>query len=304
MLEEKVAIVTGAGQGIGRAEALALAEAGAHVVVNDLAPREDGVDHAANVVAEIRASGGQAVACHESVASFAGGARIVQAAMDSFGRLDILVNNAGFARPASIMEMTEEEWDSVIAVHLKGHFATVRHAAPILCSQRSGVIVNTASESGLGHYGMANYSAAKEGIVAFTKSVAREVSQYGVRCNAIRPRALTGMGSDKLFETLRMSQDVLGFPVHGNRAVRLDEDNPPDSVGRFVAWLCGDAASAANGETFFVGGGTVGWYSEPELARSLYKADGWSAQDLTAPGAQAYLLEGIRDRFRGTGPEA
>lgn len=299
MLENKVAIVTGAGGGIGREEALSLAAAGARVLVNDLPPRPAGTDAAGDVVAEIRAAGGEAAAFHESVSTFAGGRRIVEAAMDAFGRLDILVNNAGFARPASITEMTEEEWDDVIAVHLKGHFATVRHASPIMKAQGSGVIINTASESGLGHYDMSNYSAAKEGIVAFTKAVARELSQFNVRCNAIRPRALTNMGSERLFQTLVMSQDVLGFAVHGNRWVRLDEMNPPASVGRFVAWLCSDSAAVANGETFFVGGGTVGLYSSPELVRTIYRDGGWDAEALNAPEVSGYLLDGVTDRFRG-----
>jgi len=299
MLENQVAIVTGAGGGIGREEALALAASGARVVVNDLAPSGGREDHAGAVVAQIRAAGGEAIACHESVATFAGGRRIVEAAMDGFGRLDILVNNAGFARPASIMEMSEADWDEVMDVHLKGHFATVRHAAPIMRGQGSGVIVNTASESGLGHYGMANYSAAKEGIVAFTKSVAREMSQYGVRCNAIRPRALTGMASEDIYQTLVVSQDVLGFPVHGDRWVRLDEMNPPEAVGRFVAWLCSDAAACANGEVFFVGGGTVGLYSNPELARSLFREGGWTPESLDQPGNAAWLLDGVIDRFQG-----
>ncbi|VWX50124.1 SDR family NAD(P)-dependent oxidoreductase [Novosphingobium sp. 9U] len=299
MLGGKVAIVTGAGLGIGREEALALATHGARVLVNDLAPQDGGSDNAAETVRMIRGAGGEAVAFHEDVGSFDAGRRIVEAALDAFGRLDILVNNAGFARPASIAEMTEEEWHSVIAVHLTGHFATTRHAAPIFRDQRSGVIVNTASESGLGHLGMANYAAAKEGIVAFTKSVARELAQYGVRCNAIRPRALTNMGSEKLFETLTTSQDVLGFPIHGNRWVNLDEINPPAQVGQFVAWLCSDASRPANGETFFVGGGTVGLYSDPEIVRSMHDADGWTPQRLSEPAARAYLLDGVEDRYSG-----
>src|SRR5208282_1747194 len=160
----KVAIVTGAGRGIGRAEALLLAREGAKVVVNDTggSAQGEGVDEsvAAQVVKDIRAAGGEAVANHDSVALMEGGGRIVKTALDAFGRLDILINNAGNARPRVIYNLTEEDWDSVIAVHLKGHFTTIRYAAPIFREQRSGVIVNTGSESGLGHLGQSNYSAA------------------------------------------------------------------------------------------------------------------------------------------------
>jgi 3-oxoacyl-[acyl-carrier protein] reductase len=302
-LTGKVAIVTGAGRGLGRAEALALAAAGASVVVNDLGGGLFGQAAAAevaeSVAKEIRDAGGAAVANGDSVAEMDGGRRLIAAALAAYGRLDILVNNAGIVRPKPIWEMSEEDWDLVNAVHLKGHFTTVRHAAPLFREQRSGIIINTASESGLGHYGMSNYSAVKEGIVGFTRAIARDLGQFGVRCNAIRPRALTRMAVPEVFETLRMSQEVLGFAVHGNRWVGMDEDNPPEHVGAFVAWLCTDSAQRANGQTFFVGGGTVGLYSDPELERSMYRPDGWSIQELSKTAVREHLLDGVENRFRG-----
>jgi 3-oxoacyl-[acyl-carrier protein] reductase len=194
-LSGKVAIVTGSGRGIGRSEAMLLAAEGAKVVVNDvfLEKRGEPDQHsiADDVVSEIRAAGGEAVSSTASVTSMEGAERIVKTALNEYGRLDILINNAGNVRPGAIYEMPETDWDRVIQVHLKGAFTMIRHASPLLCAQGEGVIVNTSSESGLGHGGMSNYSAAKEGIIGLTRAVARELGRFGVRCNAIRPRALT-----------------------------------------------------------------------------------------------------------------
>src|SRR5579885_1890263 len=193
-LAGKVAIVTGAGRGIGRAEALLLAQEGAAVVVNDLGGNTDGTGHdggpADQVVAEIKAAGGRAVANYANVAEMAGGESMVKTALDTFGRLDILVNNAGILRDRMVFNMSEDEWDDVVDVHLKGHFTTIKAAGVIFRQQRSGRIINTSSTSGLGNMGQANYSAAKEGIVGFTRTVARDLGRYGVRVNAIRPRAI------------------------------------------------------------------------------------------------------------------
>src|SRR5215469_4240173 len=194
-LAGKVAIVTGAGRGIGRCEALLLAAEGASVIVNDVFVENRGgaseTPIAGGVVAEIRAAGGIAAANGDSVASMQGAERIVNSALREFGRLDILINNAGNVRPGNIYEMNEYDWDRVIQTHLKGAFAMIRFASPIFCAQGAGVIVNTGSESGLGHPTMANYSAAKEGVIGLTRSIARELGRFGVRCNAIRPRAVT-----------------------------------------------------------------------------------------------------------------
>lgn len=297
-LEGKVAVVTGAGNGIGRAEALLLARDGAKVVVNDLGcdVSGKGTDKSAahSVVDEIRAEGGEAVANGDSVTTMEGGKRIIAAAIDAFGRLDILINTAGTLRPRMIYEMSEDDWDSVIAVHLKGSFTTIRHAAPIFREQRSGVIVNTSSEAGLGMYGAANYSAAKEGVVGLTRTVARDLGQYNVRCNAIRPVALTRMSIPESLESIRISEEVLGIPHLGKRwAYETWGDISPENVAALAVWLCTDAAAQVNGRTFQICGGVVGLYSEPELTRTIFRPKGWNLDTLDDPAIRAYLISNI-----------
>ena len=208
-LNGKVAIVTGAGRGIGRAHALALAEAGAQVVVNDLGGTLAGegadLSPAQQVVDEIEAAGGAAVADGENVADFAGAGRMVEHAVSAFGRLDILVNNAGILRDRMLVNMSEDEWDAVIAVHLKGHFAPTRHAAAHW-RERSKAgeelrarVINTSSPSGVfGNVGQTNYGAAKAGIAGFTLIAAQELARYGVTVNCIAPNARTRMTEETL----------------------------------------------------------------------------------------------------------
>ncbi|OLB41459.1 MAG: 3-hydroxyacyl-CoA dehydrogenase [Candidatus Rokubacteria bacterium 13_2_20CM_2_64_8] len=198
ILKDRVAVVTGAARGIGREIALLMAQLGARVVVNDYGGSEAGQGTtqapANEVVEEIRKAGGQAVASYDSVATMAGGERIVQTAIDAFGRLDIVVNNAGILRDRMIFNMTEEEWDAVIDTHLKGTFAVTRAAAPRMKEQRSGRFVNMTSTSGLvGNIGQANYAAAKLGIVGLTKVVALDMARYNVTANCISPFAWTRM---------------------------------------------------------------------------------------------------------------
>ncbi|MDX6483130.1 MAG: hypothetical protein QOE95_901, partial [Gaiellaceae bacterium] len=203
-LDGKVAIVTGAGRGIGREHALALAEAGATVVVNDLGATLAGegsdTTPAQQVVAEIEAAGGVAAANGDDVADFAGAERMVAQAIDAYGRLDILVNNAGITRDRMLVNMSEEEWDSVLAVHLKGHFAPTRHAAAYWREQSKageevrGRVINTSSPSGVfGNVGQTNYGAAKAGIAGFTIIAAQELAHYGVTVNCLAPNARTRM---------------------------------------------------------------------------------------------------------------
>jgi NAD(P)-dependent dehydrogenase (short-subunit alcohol dehydrogenase family) len=266
-----VAIVTGAGRGIGRGEALLLAQEGAIVVVNDFgggAHGEAGSETPAEqVVAEIKAMGGQAAANHSNIVSYATGEELVKQAVDSFGRLDIVVNNAGILRDRMIFNMAEEEWDSVIAVHLKGHFNLTRHACTLFRQQRSGVIVNTSSESGLGNMGQANYAAAKEGIVGLTRTTARDMGRYGVRCNAIRPRAATRLTiSDEMREAASRG-GAAGMTPEMLQA--FERANPPEAIAPLVVWLCTDEAANVNGRTFLVAGTQIGLYSEPQVVADI-----------------------------------
>src|SRR3954454_11422681 len=277
-LDGKVAIVTGAGRGIGREHALALARSGAKVVVNDLGAALSGEGHddtpAQQVVQEIEALGGEAVANAENVADFAGAERMVQQALERFGRLDILVNNAGILRDRMLVNMSEAEWDAVINVHLKGHFAPSRHAAAHWRERSKageevrGRIVNTSSPSGVfGNVGQANYGAAKAGIAAFTIIAAQELQRYGVTVNCLAPNARTRMTE----ETFDMGAPPEGFDP-------LD----PANVSAVVVALCADEAQAITGQVFHVWGGAVnalrGW-SADEL---LTAPDGWEPDALLA----------------------
>jgi NAD(P)-dependent dehydrogenase (short-subunit alcohol dehydrogenase family) len=292
-LTGKVAIVTGAGRGIGRAEALLLAQEGARVVVNDLGGGRDGVGEAAspadNVVKEIRDHGGQAVANYDSVATAEGGKNIVKAAIDAFGRLDILVNNAGILRDRMIFNMVPEEWDLVMKVHLYGHFNCTRPACALFREQKSGCIINTASESGLGSVGQANYSAAKEGIVGFTRTVARDMGRYGVTCNAIRPRAATRLTvSAEIAEAIEKAS-VEGKPLPVGPEVTAFLPSP-DDIAPFVVYLATDGAANINGCTFILAGNQIALCSEPTAIKTIYSKSGaWTLDELAAivPGTLA-----------------
>jgi NAD(P)-dependent dehydrogenase (short-subunit alcohol dehydrogenase family) len=287
-LSGKVAIVTGAGRGIGREHALALARARAKIVVNDLGASlsGEGADEgpAHGVVREIEALGGKAVANGENVADFAGARRMVEQALDHFGRLDILVNNAGILRDRMLVNMDEHEWDAVIEVHLKGHFAPTRHAAAYW-RERSKAgdevrarVVNTSSPSGVfGNVGQANYGAAKAAIVGFTLIAAQELQRYGVTVNALAPNARTRM-TEAAFGEMPPPED--GF----------DPADPANNSAIVVA-LCADEAQDITGQVFFVYGGVV------NMLRS------WEAGELFSAGESRWdpdtLLQELRDRFPG-----
>ena len=288
-LEGKVAIVTGAGRGIGREYALALAQAGAKVVVNDLGVSlagEGGDDTPAQgVVDEI---GGNARANYDDVADFAGAERLVREAIESFGRLDILVNNAGITRDRMLVNMTEDEWDAVLHVHLKGHFAPTRHAAAYWREQsKAGEevrarIINTSSPSGVfGNIGQANYGASKAGIAGFTLIAAQELARYGVTVNCIAPNARTRM-TEAAFGEIPKPDD--GFDA-------MD----PANMAPIVVALCADEAQEVTGQCFFVYGGAVN-VLRPWDAGELIESDArWNAD--------AFLAE-LRDRFpQGAAPE-
>jgi NAD(P)-dependent dehydrogenase (short-subunit alcohol dehydrogenase family) len=274
-LQGKVAIVTGAGRGIGREHALALARAGAKVVVNDLGASlaGEGTDEgpAHDVVREIEALGGEAVANGENVADFTGAERLIEQAVDSFGRLDILVNNAGILRDRMLVNMEEHEWDAVIEVHLKGHFAPTQHAAAYWRERSKGGeelrarVINTSSPSGVfGNVGQANYGAAKAGIVGLTLIAAQELQRYGVTVNAIAPNARTRM-TEAAFGAIPSPDD--GF----------DPADPANNSPIVVA-LCADEAQDITGQVFFVFGGAVnmlaGWQpGELFLAEARWDPD-------------------------------
>ena len=292
-LKGKVAIVTGAGRGLGRAEALLLASEGAKVVVNDLGGSRDGTGGAASpadaVVKEIKDKGGEAVANYDSVATAEGGQNIVNTAVKAFGRLDILVNNAGILRDRMIFNMTAEEWDLVIKVHLYGTFNCTRPACVVMKQQKSGRIINTSSESGLGAVGQANYSAAKEGIVGFTRTVARDMGRYGVTCNAIRPRAATRLTiAPEMAEAIeKASAEGKPMPVGPEVTAILPL---PEEIAPFVIFLATDAAANINGCTFFVGGTQISLMSDPVVTKTIYNKTGaFTLDDLLVmvPGSLA-----------------
>jgi len=284
-LKGKVAIVTGSGRGIGRAEALLLAQEGARVVVNDLGGARDGVGEAASpadkVVKEIKDRGGKAMANYDSVATPEGGENIIKSALNAFGRLDILVNNAGILRDRMIFNMTPEEWDIIMKVHLYGHFNCTRPACVVFRQQRSGRIINTSSPAGLGNMGQANYSAAKEGIVGFTRTVARDMGRYGVTCNAIRPLAATRLTlSAELAEAIeKASAEGKPLPVGPEVTGLLP---PPQDIAPFVIYLATDEAANINGCTFLVAGNQIALYSEPQPIRTIFKTGAWTLDELVA----------------------
>jgi NAD(P)-dependent dehydrogenase (short-subunit alcohol dehydrogenase family) len=280
-LTGRVAVVTGAGRGIGKGEAMALAAEGAAVVVNDYGGSAggEGSDEgpAHEVVAEIKAKGGKAVANTANVADYEGAGSIIKQALDEFGRLDILVNNAGILRDRMIFNMSEDEWDIVLAVHLKGTFNTIKHASVLFRQQRSGRIINTSSESGLGNAGQANYSAAKEGIIGLTRTIARDLGRYNVTCNAIRPRAATRLTISPEMEAARQAAIARGEQRAGGMGGGMD----PNAISALIVYLASDAAQNVNGRDFLIWGNEVGLYSLPEIeSRAFARGEAWSVDEM------------------------
>jgi NAD(P)-dependent dehydrogenase (short-subunit alcohol dehydrogenase family) len=268
-LAGKAAVVTGAGRGIGRGVARLLAAEGAAVVVNDLGTDVAGAgrDPAAadGVAREIAAAGGAAVASYDDVSSWDGAERIIGTAIERFGRIDILVNNAGILRDRMLFNLSEGEWDTVIAVNLKGVFNCTRHACVHMRQQRSGRIISMSSTSGLyGNAGQANYGAAKDGVAGLTRVVAREMGKYSVTVNAIAPAAAT-----------RMTASIPGGG-RGSAVVYGD----PERIAPFVVFLATDAAGGINGQTFLVTGSMVAHLPDPAPLCTIQKEGRWTAEEI------------------------
>jgi NAD(P)-dependent dehydrogenase (short-subunit alcohol dehydrogenase family) len=286
-LKDRAAVVTGAGRGIGRAEALALAAEGAHIVVNDKGDAGDGTgasrSPADEVCREITQLGGRAVPNYDSVATREGGENIVKTCLDAYGRIDILVNNAGILRDRMVFNMSEEEWDAVIRVHLYGTYYCTKAASVHMRQQRWGRIINTSSISGLGNLGQSNYSAAKEGIVGFTRSVALDLKKYGVTCNAVRPMAVTRGITPELKEAIAKQARTMGVTDQAE----IDKffsglfSAGPEHVAAFVVYLASEEAGFINGRTFYVNGTNIGLYTDPKITSQINKAEGvWTLDEL------------------------
>ena len=280
-LDGRVAIITGAGRGIGREHALLFAQEGAKVVVNDLGGAIDGSGDdrtpAQQVVDEIKAMGGEAVASADDIASWEGGQQLVNLAVETFGDLHVLVNNAGILRDRVLVNMTEDEWDAVIHVHLKGHFVPARWASAYWRERAKAgkevkaAIVNTSSTSGLlGNPGQTNYGAAKAGIAAFTVICAQELTRYGVRANAIAPAARTRMteATPGLGEIVKPPEDPGKFDIWN-----------PANISPLVAYLSTESCPAT-GKVFFVQGGTIKLFQGWTMTDGIEKNDRWTVAEL------------------------
>jgi len=278
-LKGRVGVVTGSGQGIGKAIAIAMAKEGAKVVTNNRRPGTSGGD-AETTAKEIKDMGGEVLPFFGSVSEFDVAQKLIQTAVDNFGRLDILVNNAGADVPSMVWNMTEEDWDRCVDSFLKGSFNCTRHACGLMREQRWGRIINTTSTAWLGTVGHCNYGAAKAGVVGLTRAIAREMGRYGVTCNAYAPTAAT---------RFILSEDIVaGFKKRYEAGLLTKEryeelTNPPspETVTPFIVYLCTDEAADINGQVFDVTGGNIAIYSEPVKQQYILKQEGlWTVEEL------------------------
>ncbi len=280
ILQDKVAVITGGGNGIGREVSKLFGQQGAKVVVNDLGVAVDGSggtrSAADAVVQEINDAGGIAVANHESVATPEGGQSIIQTALDNYSKLDIVVHVADILRDRMLFNMSIEEWDAVINVHLRGAFCVIRPAAALMRAQKSGRIISFSSGSAAGNSGQANYSAAKAGILGLTRTGAKDLSKYGVTVNAIWPSAATRMTSTvpEAAEALRAERGLRR--TSGARPQILD----PKHVAPMVAYLASDLAQDITGQTFAIGGERLALISNPAPVREVYCPGGWTMESM------------------------
>lgn len=286
---DKVALVTGAGQGIGRAIALYLAERGAKVVVNDANLNADGTPNSANVataakvVAEIEQTGGAAVASSDRVGSFETGRSLVKLAIDSFGQLDFVINNAAILRDRMIFNMSEDEWNDVITTNLTGTFAVMRAALPHFKERKGGRIVNLVSTAGImGNVGQANYAASKGGIMSLTRVCAFDMARYNVTANCVAPFAYT-----RVTETIKPTTPELTAYVEGARKVL------PAHVAPLIAYLCSDHAQAITGQVLGVRGNEVFLFSQSDPVLSVVNQAGWTIETLAQVVETGWLKKGL-----------
>ena len=273
-LKGKNAVVTGSSHGIGKAIALALVAEGARVVVNSSgsSPQGQGTDLKPlnDVVDEIQAKGGVAIASCGSVADFAFAGRLIKACVDNFGSIDILVNCAGIGEVGTIIDVPLEVWQHVVDVHLSGTFNCCRHACPLMAQQRSGRIINVGSHAFLGIYGGTSYAAAKGGIISLTRAIARDMEEYGVTCNAFCPGARTRLSSGQWYEEHISALHARGLLTEEQKKYAL---NPPDPnlVPPLILYLATDETANITGQVFTVAGGHVGLFTEPKEVTLIYK---------------------------------
>jgi 3-oxoacyl-[acyl-carrier protein] reductase len=296
-LKGRVATVTGSGQGIGRAIALALAKEGAIVITNNRR-KGAGKEDAETVAGEIIRLGGQAFSFFGDVASFDTAGKMVQTAIDKFGRLDILVNNAGTGNmSAKPWNMTEEDWDSCLNAHLKGTFNCVRHACSIMKDRNWGRIINTSSMAWLGNPPHLNYGSAKAGIVGLTKAVAGEMIKYGVTCNAYCPNAATPSTTGPELRAVITRACESGL-ITKEKCEGMLNPPPAEAIGPFIAYLCTEEAANINGKVFDVKGGEIAVYSDPVKERLIYKEKGlWTIEELRELVPQILLPQKENQEF-------
>ncbi|MHA1564752.1 MAG: SDR family oxidoreductase [Alphaproteobacteria bacterium] len=285
ILKDKVAVVTGAGRGIGREIAIAMAAQGARVVVNDIGAEVDGRGEdgtpADEVVTEIVNAGGEAVADRHSVAEPEGARAIIQTAVDTFGRVDCVVNNAGILRDGIFHKMTEEQWAGVLHTHLFGSFYVSRAAATFFREQNSGALVHMTSTSGLiGSVGQANYAAAKLGVAALSKSIALDMERFNVRSNCIAP-----------FAWSRMLGAIPNTPDQEDRLAKL-RTLTPDKIAPLAVYLCADAADHVSGQIFAVRGDEIFLMSQPRPIRSVHRSEGWTPDSIAK-----HAMPALQDSF-------
>jgi NAD(P)-dependent dehydrogenase (short-subunit alcohol dehydrogenase family) len=291
LLEGKIAAVTGGGSGIGREICKLMAAEGAKVVVNDLGTAVDGAgqSHSAadQTVEMIKHAGGEATSNYDSVATPEGGQNIIQSAVNAYGKIDILVHVAGILRDRMIFNMSIEEWDAVINVHLRGAFCVVKPACVLMRAQKSGCIINFSSISAAGNSGQANYSAAKAGILGLTRTIARDMAKYGVRANAIWPGANTRMTAT-VPESARQIRAERGI---GQAAPMPPTERKPEHVASVVAFLASDMAQDITGWTVGISGDRLSLIEDPRPVKTVFCPGGWTLDKVTELWPQAFGLD-------------